>query len=34
MVGLPGTFDLKVVDDKTMEARADGTGEPHKLTRC
>lgn len=34
MVGLPGTFDLKVVDDKTMESRADGTGEPHKLTRC
>jgi len=35
MVGLPGTFVLKVIDDKTMESRADGgKGDPHKLTRC
>lgn len=34
MVGLPQKMHLKVIDDKTMESRADGTGDPHKLTRC
>ena len=34
MVGLPQKFSLTVVDDKTMESRADGKGDPHKLTRC
>jgi len=34
MVGIPGTMQLKVVDDKTMESRRDGTGDPRKLTRC
>lgn len=34
MVGLPNTFHLTVIDDKTLESRADGSGKPHKLTRC
>ncbi len=34
MIGNPQKMHLKVVDDKTMESRLDGTGEPHKLTRC
>jgi hypothetical protein len=34
MVGLPQTFTLSVIDEKTMESRAGGTDEPHKLTRC
>jgi len=34
MVGLPQKMHLKVIDDKTMESRLDGTGEPRKLTRC
>ena len=34
MVGLPQKMHLKVIDDKTMESRIDGTGDPDKLTRC
>jgi hypothetical protein len=34
MVGNPEKFVLSVVDDKTMTSRINGTGEPHKLTRC
>ena len=34
MVGLPQKMHLTVIDDKTMESRLDGTGEPRKLTRC
>jgi hypothetical protein len=34
MVGMPQKMHLTVVDDKTMESRLDGTGEPRKLTRC
>jgi len=34
MVGLPQKMHLKIVDDKTMESRIDGTGDPKKLTRC
>ena len=34
MVGDPDKMVLSVVDDKTMTSRLNGTGEPHKLTRC
>ena len=34
MVGMPQKMHLTVIDDKTMESRLDGTGEPRKLTRC
>jgi hypothetical protein len=34
MVGMPQRMHLTVIDDKTMESRIDGTGDPRKLTRC
>jgi hypothetical protein len=34
LVGLPQKMVLSVIDDKTMESRLDGTGEPRRLTRC
>lgn len=34
MVGNDQKMHLKVIDEKTMESRIGGTGEPHKLTRC
>jgi len=34
MVGLPQKMHLRVIDDRTMESRVDGTGDPRKLTRC
>lgn len=34
MEGNPSKIHLKVVDSDAMESRIDGTGSPHKLTRC
>ena len=34
MVGMPQKQHLKVIDQNTMESRLDGTGDPHKITRC
>ena len=34
MEGNPSKIHLKVTDVDTMESRLDGTGSPHKLTRC
>lgn len=34
LVGLPQKMVLSVIDDKTMESRLDGTGQPRRLTRC
>jgi hypothetical protein len=31
---MPQRMHLTVIDDKTMESRIDGTGDPRKLTRC
>ena len=34
MEGNPSKIHLKVVSANEMESRIDGTGSPHKLSRC